>query len=78
MSNANADQLAAIAAYASASGRRIIISTDADLTPPGKRYARIVQLRRRQAIRWYVSGRIYATRPTSDIDITRQWLASAQ
>lgn len=54
---------------------RIIIHTDRDLTPPGKRAARIIRLRRGgRAIRWYVSGRIYATRPMSDLSVTRQWL----
>ena len=52
---------------------RIVIQTDADFTPPGKRRAATAYGNR---IRWYVSGRIYRTLPISpaNIALSRDWV----
>lgn len=59
---------------------KIVIQSDADFTPPGKRTARVVTLNSPagevRRIRWYVSGRIYDTRPIEDDSITREWIAA--
>lgn len=57
----------------------ITIKTDRDLTPKGKRTARVVQLNQGPHIRWYVSGRIYATKANTPEmrALTREWLAAA-
>lgn len=55
---------------------RIVIHTDRDLTPAGKRTARMVTLRQGLRIRWYVGGRIYMTRPAGDVVITKEWIAA--
>lgn len=57
----------------------ITIKTDRDLTPKGKRTARVVQLNQGLHIRWYVSGRIYATKNNTPEmrELTREWLAAA-
>lgn len=52
----------------------IVIKTDLDLTPPGKRSIRIVALRRGKAIRWYLDGRIYATRSLDQLALSREWV----
>jgi hypothetical protein len=60
----------------------IVIQTDADFTPKGKRTARVVTLKSSMGkvsrIRWYVSGRIYRTLPmtTETTAITREWVAA--
>ncbi len=58
----------------------IVIEVDADMTPKGKRTARIVQTDRNgRQLRWYVSGRIYrefGAITNEAAAITRQWLAS--
>jgi hypothetical protein len=60
----------------------IVIQTDADFTPKGKRTARVVTLKNSMGkvsrIRWYVSGRIYRTLPmtTETKAITREWIAA--
>lgn len=56
----------------------IVIKTDRDLTPPGKRSIRIVTLRRGQAIRWYLDGRIYATRPLDALAVSREWVRAGE
>ena len=52
---------------------KIVIQTDADFTPPGKRRAKTAYGNR---IRWYVSGQIYRTLPiTADnIRLSREWV----
>ena len=60
---------------------KIVIQTDADFTPKGKRSARVVQTRGQFAgrqLRWYVSGRIYHRLPVTpeNIALTSQWLAA--
>jgi hypothetical protein len=58
---------------------KITIQTNADLTPAGKRAARVVPLNRGRAprIRWYVGGRIYNQLPVTpdNIAMTREWVA---
>lgn len=54
----------------------IVIHTDRDLTPAGKRSIRIVTLRGGQFVRWYLNGRIYATRPLSQLELSREWVRS--
>lgn len=57
----------------------IVIHTDRDLTPPGKRTAKVVQLRGGAHIRWYVGGKIYSTRANTPAQaaVTRNWIAAA-
>lgn len=58
---------------------KIIIQTDADFTPKGKRTARVIRTDRGgQQLRWYVGGKIYARRPVTaqNVDITNEWLAA--
>ena len=52
---------------------KIVIQTDADFTPPGKRRAKVAYGNR---IRWYVSGRIYRTLAITyeNIDLSRRWV----
>lgn len=52
---------------------KIIIHTDADFTPPGKRRAATAYGNR---IRWYVSGRIYRTLAITaeNIALSRRWV----
>lgn len=70
---------ACIAAYASGL-LEIVIDVDTDLTPKGKRTARIVQTDRNgRQLRWYVGGRIY--REFSDIsaknvELTKDWMSN--
>lgn len=58
--------------------QHIVIHTDLDLTPAGKRTARTVQLKRGPAIRWYVGGKIYATRAVTpqNVATTKEWIAA--
>lgn len=61
---------------------KIVIHTDADLTPKGKRGARVVETRtamgKGHQLRWYVGGRLYNwLRPTDEnIKLTNEWMAS--
>ena len=63
---------------------KIVIQTNADFTPAGKRTARVVKVRGQfgtgRQLRWYVSGRLYRwLAPSSkNIEMTRDWLAAAQ
>lgn len=52
---------------------KIVIQTDEDFTPEGKRRAKIAYGNR---IRWYVSGRIYRTLPITaeNIALSKQWV----
>jgi hypothetical protein len=53
----------------------ITIHTDRDLTPPGVRSFRIVQLRGGQHLRWYLDRRIYRTLPFTldNLALSREW-----
>ena len=56
-------------------GREIVIQSDADFTPPGKRTVRVVrhQLNGRRTdahIRWYVAGTAYRSLPLTDSNAT--------
>ncbi len=58
---------------------KIIIKTEADFTPKGKRAAKIVRTRKgkklpRPVIAWYVGGRFY--KHTFDAKLTNEWLAA--
>ena len=61
---------------------KIVIQTNADFTPKGKRNARVVTLRGAfgpvQRIRWYVSGRIYRALQITDenLKLTNEWLSA--
>lgn len=68
---------ACIAAYA-AGLPGIVIDVDADLTPKGKRAARIVQTDRNgRQLRWYVGGRIYrefSAISAKSVELTKEWI----
>lgn len=70
---------ACIAAYA-AGLPEIVIDVDADLTPKGKRTARIVNTdRNSRQLRWYVAGRIYrefGTINKANVELTNKWLSA--
>ncbi|WWA79520.1 hypothetical protein Kintu_gp28c [Xanthomonas phage Kintu] len=70
---------ACVAAYA-AGLREIVIEVDSDLTPKGKRTARIVQTDRNgRQLRWYVAGRIYrefGAINKENMELTNEWLAA--
>ncbi len=74
-----AQRKACIAAYA-AGLPEIVIEVDADMTPKGKRSARIVQTDRNgRQLRWYVAGRIYrefGAINNSNVALTNEWLAA--
>ena len=55
---------------------KVTIKTDADFTPAGKRTARTVMLNQGPRIRWYVSGRIYNTLPSTPENsaLTKEWI----
>ena len=56
---------------------KIVIETDADFTPPGKRTARVVQTDRGgRQLRFYVSGRIYRAMPPTDenLKLAQRWI----
>jgi len=52
----------------------IVITTDLDLTPAGKRRVKV-----RSQIRWFVSGRRYHALPitAANIALSREWVANA-
>lgn len=70
---------ACIAAYA-AGLPDVVIEVDSDLTPKGKRTARIVQTDRNgRQLRWYVAGRIYrefGAINKENMELTNEWLAA--
>lgn len=74
-----AQRQACIVAYA-AGLPEIVIDVDADMTPKGKRTARIVQTDRNgRQLRWYVAGRIYrefGAINNSNVALTNEWLAA--
>lgn len=54
---------------------KIIIQTNADFTPKGKRTARVVQTSRGgRQLRWYVGGKLY--RKGAPAELTAAWLAA--
>ena len=72
-----AQRQACVAAYA-AGLPQIVIEVDADLTPKGKRAARIVQTDRNgRQLRWYVGGRIYrefSAISAKSVELTKEWI----
>lgn len=59
---------------------KIIIQCDRDLTPIGKRGARVVPTSRGgRIIRWYVSGRRFRALPVTAANaaLTREWIGNA-
>lgn len=61
---------------------KIVIQTDADFTPKGKRTARVVtvsgRMGRGQQLRWYVGGKLYRRLSVSseNVKLTNEWLAA--
>jgi len=51
----------------------IVIHSDADFTPKGKRIARYVKTNRGTQLRWYVGGRLYLK--GANPALTSEWLA---
>jgi len=74
-----AQRQACIVAYAAVLPK-IVIEVDADMTPKGKRTARIVQTDRNgRQLRWYVAGRIYrefGVINNRNVALTNEWLAA--
>lgn len=58
----------------------IVIQTDYDFTPRGKRGAKVVETRPRKVLqlRWYVGGRLFRRMPNTAANraMTRDWLAN--
>ena len=52
----------------------ITIATPYDLTPRGKRTARVVRTRTGSQLRWYVGGRLF--RKGAPAALTAEWLAN--
>ena len=74
----------AIAAAQAVLGREIVIQSDADFTPPGKRTVRVVRHRlngRRTGahLRWYVSGKAYRSLPLThdSVSLSESWKGAA-
>ena len=57
----------------------IVIHTDRDLTPKGKRMAKVVKTDRGAQLRWYVGGKIYSRMPVTsqNVEKSREWMAAA-
>ena len=58
---------------------KIVIETSEDLTPKGKRTARVVTTDRGgRQLRWYVSGRIFRHLQVTgaNINLTKEWVAA--
>ena len=60
---------------------KIVIQTNADFTPAGKRTARIVKTamngrKMRQVIRCYVSGKAYMQKELGDYALVNEWLGA--
>lgn len=56
---------------------RIVIQSNADFTPPGKRRAKVAYAGSRHArIQWYVAGRVYRSLPINDsnIALSKKWV----
>lgn len=59
---------------------KIIIQTECDFTPAGKRRAAIAYASTRAArIHWYISGKVYRSLPVSDANVTlsKRWVDRA-
>ena len=56
---------------------KIVIQTNADFTPPGKRRAKVAYGNR---IRWYVGGRIYRTLKITqtNVELSMKWRGRGQ
>ncbi|HBP1602122.1 TPA: hypothetical protein L5U90_003222 [Pseudomonas aeruginosa] len=74
----------AIAAAKQLLGREIIIQSDADFTPPGKRTVRVVRhhmngRRAKTHLRWYVAGKAYRSLPltNNNVSLSNSWKCSA-
>ncbi len=60
---------------------KIVIHTDADFTPAGKRTAKIVKhamsgKKIKQVIRCYVAGKSYMEKPVSEYQLVNEWLGA--
>jgi len=57
---------------------KIVIHTDLDLTPAGKRTARVVSVKRGTVLRWYVGGRIFRSLAVNEQNktLTQSWLCA--
>lgn len=58
---------------------KIIIQTDLDFTPPGKRNARVVTTYRGgNQLRWYVGGKLFRFLAPSaeNIAMTKEWMGA--
>lgn len=58
----------------------IIIHTDRDLTPQGKRVAKVVKTDRGgRQLRWYVGGKVYQKMPVTgeNVEKSRVWMEAA-
>lgn len=58
---------------------KIVIQTNADFTPAGKRNARVVTCTRgAKQLRWYVSGKLYRhLSPTpANLAMTQKWIGA--
>lgn len=63
----------------------LVIHTDRDLTPPGKRCVRLVRhakggKRIPWRLRWYVGGKIYHEVPhdRQGVDLSKQWIDAGE
>jgi hypothetical protein len=59
---------------------KIVIQTNADFTPAGKRRAKVAYANTRHArLQWYVSGRVYRTLAISaeNIALSKRWVDRA-
>lgn len=59
---------------------KIVINTDADFTPAGKRTARVIKTTRGSQLRFYVSGRIYRWLAVNaaNIAMANEWLKAGE
>lgn len=84
MTNAD-DTQRAIAAAKVLLGRELIIQSDADFTPAGKRKVRVVRhakngRRTGPHIRWYVGGKAFRSLPLTEESavLTRAWVPTSK
>lgn len=59
---------------------KIVINTDADFTPAGKRAARVVKTTRGTQLRFYVAGRLYRWLAVNaaNLAMAKEWLAAGE
>ncbi|NWC83146.1 hypothetical protein HX798_23065 [Pseudomonas putida] len=74
------DRKSAIAAGKAILGREVVIPSDADFTPAGKRTAQVVKhaingRKSQRMIRWYVAGRAFRTLNlcAENVALTSEW-----